>query len=191
MQLQTLGLTIRQALRSVLTTLERSVKQGFQPVQSHQVLGTVADITRSQSELIAENAFLRQPLIVLQRQTNRPVLTPRDRTLLVLMASRFRMWREALIIVKPDTLLAWHRQGFRLFCRHKSKVRTPQPRVPEHVIALIHSMALDHRLWGSKRIRDELRKLGYRLTRRTVAKYMCQVRPTLPPRKPSQTWAAF
>jgi putative transposase len=132
--------------------------------QSHFVLGTLADITRSKSELIAENAFLRQQLIVLQRQTKRPVLTPRDRTLLVLLASRFRWWREPFMIVKPDTLLSWHRQGFRLFWRHKSKVRTPQPRVPEHVIALIHIMALDNRLWRSKRIRDELQKLGYRLT---------------------------
>ncbi len=86
------------------------------------------------------------------------------------------------MIVKPVTLLGWHRQGFRLFWRHKSKVGTSQPRVPQHIIALIHTMTLDNRLWGSKRIRDELRKFGYCLTRRTVAKYMCQVRP-VPPTK--------
>lgn len=74
------------------------------------------------------------------------------------------------MIVKPDTLRGWHRQGFRLFRRHTSKVRTPQPRVPKHVIALIHTVGLDNRLWGSKRIRDELRKLGYRLTKRTDVK---------------------
>ncbi len=95
------------------------------------------------------------------------------------------------MIVKPDTLLSWHRQGFRLFWHHKSKAKTPQPRVPENVIALIHTMALDNRLWGSKRIRDELRKLGYHLTKRTVAKYMRQVRSTPPARKPSQTWGSF
>jgi hypothetical protein len=151
------------------------------------VLGTFADITRSKSELIAENAFLRQQLIVLQRQTKRPVLTPRDRGLLVLLASSFDMWREALMIVKPETLLGWHRQGFRLFWRHKSKAKVPQPRIPADVIALIHVMARDNRLWGTKRIRDELRKLGHPLTKRTVAKYIRQVRPTLPTRKPSQT----
>lgn len=95
------------------------------------------------------------------------------------------------MIVKPDTLLSWYRQGFRLFWRHKSKVSLPQPRVPEPVIALIHTMALNNCLWGSKRIRDELRKLGYRLTRRTVVKYMRQVRPAPPPGKPSQTWGCF
>ena len=191
MQLQSLRSAIYKALSSVLTGVDQSVKQRFQPAKSHLIGGMLADIARSKSELIAENAFLRQQLIVLQRQTKRPVLKPGDRTLLVFLASRFRWWREALMIVKPDTLLSWHRRGFRLFWRHKSKVRTPQPRVPEHVIALIHTMALDNRLWGSKRIRDELRKLGYRLTRRTVVKYMRQVRPAPPPRKPSQTWGSF
>ncbi len=191
MQLQSLRSAIYQGLIRLLIALELSVKQCFQPSKPHQIAGTLADSTRSKSQLIAENAFLRQQLIVLQRQTKRPVLTPRDRILLVILASRFRLWREALLIVKPDTLLGWHRQGFRLFWRHKSKVRIPQPRVPEHVIALIHTMALDNRLWGSKRIRDELRKLGYGLTRRTVAKYVRQVRPAPPPRKPSQTWGSF
>ena len=191
MRLSSLHSAIRQALSRVIIALERSVKQCFQPAKPHLVRGTLADITRSKSELIAENAFLRQQLIVLQRQTKRPVLTPRDRTILVLLASRFSTWREALMIVKPDTLLGWHRQGFRLFWRHKSKARTPQPRVPEDVIALIHTMALDNRLWGVKRIRDELRKLGYRLSKRTVAKYIRQVRPAPPPRKPSQTWGSF
>lgn len=151
----------------------------------------LADIKRSRSELIVEDAFLRQLLIVLQRQTKRPVLTPRDRGLLVLLASRFSRWREALMIVKPDALLGWHRQGFRLFWRYKSKARTPQPRVPEAVIVLIRAMTLDNRLWGSKRIRDELRKLGYHLTKPTIAKYIRQVRPTPPPRTSGQTWAVF
>jgi transposase InsO family protein len=191
MQLQALRSASYQALTRLLIALERSVKQCLQPVKPHLIGGALADITRSKSELIAENAFLRQQLIVLQRQTKRPVFTSRDRTLLVLLASRFRWWREALIIVKPDTLRGWHRQGFRLFWRHRSKARRPQPRVPEYVIALIHSMALDNRLWGSKRIRDELRKLGYRLTKRTVAKYMRQIRPTPSPRKPNPIWGSF
>jgi putative transposase len=66
-----------------------------------------------------------------------------------------------------------------------------QPRVPQEVIFLIHTMALDNRLWGTKRIRHELRKLGYRLSKRTVARYIRQVRPTHPPRKQSQTWRSF
>jgi putative transposase len=110
---------------------------------------------------------------------------------LVILASRLGTWLEALLIVKPDTLLRWHRQGFRLFWCQKSKAKERQPRVPEAVIVLIHSMALDNHLCGSKRIRDELRKLGYRLTKRTIAKNIRQVRPTPPPRKSGQTWSSF
>src|SRR5690606_2399122 len=104
-----------------------------------------------------ENAFLRQQLIVLQRQTKRPRLTPWDRALLVLFASRLRRWRQALLIVKPDTLLKWHRQGFRLFWRRKSRPKSCEPRIPPQAVALIKEMAVANRLWGAKRIRDELR----------------------------------
>ncbi len=70
-----------------------------------------ADLKRSRSELVAENMFLRQQLIVLERQVKRPKLTQRDRQILVLLASRVRGWREALVVVKPDTLLGWQRSG--------------------------------------------------------------------------------
>jgi hypothetical protein len=145
MPLQLLRQAISQAFSRVITALEQAVKRCFQPAQPNLILGTLADITRSRSELIAENAFLRQQLIVLQRQTKRPVLTARDRGVFVLLASRLRTWRGALLLVKPDTLLSWHRQGFRLFWRHQSKAKMRQPRVPEEVIALIHSMALNNR----------------------------------------------
>ena len=108
-----------------------------------------------------------------------------------MLASRLKTWRDALLIVKPDTLLGWHRQGFRLFWRHKSKLKRRPPRIAPDVIALIHSMALENRLWGTKRIQDELRKLGFSLAKRTVARYIRQVRPTLPPRKSMQTWGIF
>ena len=81
------------------------------------VLGTVMDLARSKPELIAENALLRQQLIVLTRNAKWPRFTPADRALLVLLASRLRAWRQALLIVQPDTLLRWHRAGFRLVWR--------------------------------------------------------------------------
>jgi transposase InsO family protein len=149
------------------------------------------DVGRSKSELIAENAFLRQQLVILRRPATRPTLTSFDRGLLVMLASRLRRWRNALLIVKPDTLLSWHRQGFRLFWRHKSKAKHRTPRVAPEVIALIHAMALNNRLWGTKRIQEELRKLGFPLAKRTVARYIRQVRLTHPPRRPPRTWAAF
>lgn len=76
---------------------------------------TLIDLCSSKRELILENALLRQQLIVLRRQVNRPQLSNTDRALLVLLAGRLRTWKSALLIVQPDTLLRWHRQGFRLF----------------------------------------------------------------------------
>jgi hypothetical protein len=175
----------------LIKPVELPIKRCLQPATAHPVLGAVMDMTRSKSELIAENAFLRQQLVVLRRQTKRPSLSPFDRGLLVLLSSRLSTWRDALFLVKPDTLLSWHRQGFRLFWRHKSKAKPRPPRVSPEVIGLIHTMALDHRLWGAKRIQDELRKLGYPLAKRTVAHYVRQVRPTQPPRKSAQTWGTF
>jgi hypothetical protein len=83
MPLQSLRQAIRQAFSPLLTALEQSFKRCLQPTQSKLLVSTLADMTRSKSALIAENAFLRQQRIVLERQTKRPVLTPRDRGVLV------------------------------------------------------------------------------------------------------------
>jgi len=138
--------------------------------------------------LIAENALLRQQLIVLARAEKRPRLTRTDRALLVLLAGLVRTWRQALLIVRPDTLLRWHRQGFRLFWRWRSTPRARQPRVPPDTVALIQQMARENRLWGAERIRGELRKLGIAVCKRTVQKYMRRARP---PRPPGQAWGTF
>jgi len=191
MLLQFLRQALSQGFVCIIRPVDQRFKQGSQPANDSLLVGTIADLARNKSELVAENAFLRQQLIILRRQSKRPVLTPMDRSLLVVIASRLRTWKASLLIIKPETLLHWHRQGFRLFWRHKSKARTRQPRVPQEVIALIHTMALDNRLWGIKRIRDELCKLGYPLSKRTVAKYIRQARRTRPPSRSGQTWATF
>ena len=85
------------------------------------ISGVLSDLTRSRSDLIVENALLRQQLIVLNRQVKRPLLTQSDRFLLVLLARFSRFWKQALHIVQPDTLLRWHRELFRLYWRLKSK----------------------------------------------------------------------
>jgi putative transposase len=90
-------------------------------------VGTIADLCRSKEELIAENMFLRQQLIVLEREVKRPKLTQHDRQILVLLSSRIQAWREALMVVKPDTLIGWHRQGFKLFWRKKSQGKRGRP----------------------------------------------------------------
>jgi putative transposase len=100
-------------------------------------------------------------------------------------------WQDALLVVKPDTLKKWHREGFRWYWRRKSKGKPRKPRISPEAIALIQKMALENRTWGAKRIRDELRKLGHQVNKRTVRKYMKQTRRDLPPRQSGQTWATF
>jgi transposase InsO family protein len=178
-------------IQSIIERLETGFKAAIKPRSDKQVVGIALDLTRSKSELVAENALLRQQLIVVKRQIKRPELTQRDRLLLVLLARLTRGWKEALLIVQPATVVKWHNLGFRLLWRRKSRATTRQPRIPEEAIALIQMMAVENRRWGAKRIRDELRKLGYRISKRTVAKYMRQARKNLPPRSSGQTWATF
>jgi hypothetical protein len=119
------------------------------------VLGTFADLTRGKAELLAENALLRQQLIILRRQIKRPVYKKTDRLLLVFLARMARTWKQALFLVQPETLLRWHRELFRLFWKHKSKVHARKPRLSLETIALIKEMAANNRLWGAERIRGE------------------------------------
>jgi transposase InsO family protein len=111
--------------------------------------------------------------------------------LLVVLASRIPLWKQALLIVKPETLLKWHRQGFRLFWRHKSHGPARSPRLDSEIIALIKTMAVENRRWGTKRIRGELLKLGFKINRGTIRRYMRQARQHLPPQHAGQSWATF
>jgi len=142
--------------RRLIDNLNERYKRWIKPETDSLLVGTLTDVTRGKRELIVENAFLRQQLIVLKRQTPRPSLTPTDRGLLVLLASWVRRWQEALFLVKPETLKKWHREGFRLYGRRKSKGKPRKPRISPEAIALIQQMAIENRGWGAKRIRDEL-----------------------------------
>jgi len=172
------------ALRDVHTRFMRWTK----PVTGAPVRGAIADMTRSKAALGAENALLRQQLIVLRRQVARPVVMPRDRVLLVLLARLTRDWRAALLIVQPETLLRWHRQGYRLLWRVRSATAAKRPQVSSETVTLIRRMAAENRLWGAERIRGELLKLGIRVGKRTVQRHM---RATRSPRPHGQTWATF
>ncbi len=177
--------------------LGRSLTRAFQqrllivakPADQGAVAGALTDLVRSWPALVAENAYLRQQLLILQRSVKRPRCTPADRALLVLLASRFGAWRQALLIVQPETVLRWHRQGFRLFWRWKSRHRSaPPPKVAAETIALIRELAAANRLWGAERIRGELLKLGIRVAKTTVQRHMRDARP---PRRDGRTWATF
>jgi len=102
--------------------------------------------------------------------------------------SGVRTWQQALFIVQPDTLLRWHRELFRLYWKRRSKTPTLQPKVAAETIALIRQMAKDNRLWGAERIRGELLKLGIRVCKRTIQKYMRNVRTHQPQ---GQKWSTF
>ncbi len=182
---------ISQIIRYRVGWLETRFKQWTRPVVGHQVIGTLADLKQSKHELIAENMFLRQQLVVLERQVVRPKLTQRDRQVLVLLARLIKGWKEALIVVKPDTLIGWHRLGFRLFWRRKSRVRQGRPPIAAEMIALIEEMAINNRTWRAKRIQGELLKLGITVSKETIRKYMRRARQALLPLKRSQTWATF
>src|SRR5262245_57327212 len=108
--------------------------------------------------------------------------------MLVLLASRLRAWRQALVVVQPATLLRWHRAGFRLLWRWRSTPRSREAPVSSETVDLIRRMARENRLWGAERIRGELLKLGVAVGKRTIQRYMRGARP---PRPAGQTWATF
>jgi putative transposase len=131
--------------------------------------GLVLDLTRSRKELLAENAFLRHQLLVAVRKVKRPKLRAADRLVLVGLAALFANWRNALVLVQPETLLRWHRDLFRWFWTRRSTPKSPtKPRLAAKIIALIKRMALENRTWGAKRIRGELLKLGIEVAKSTI-----------------------
>ena len=162
------------------------------PTANSLSAGVIMDLCLSKQQLMLENALLRQQLIVLRRQVNRPPLTNADRALLVLLAGKLRTWKNALFVVQPDTLLRWHRAGFRPFWRRKSRPASRKPKLPTDTVELIKRMACDNRLWGAERIRGELLKLDILVCKRTIQKYMRQAcRSGTTEHKPNQNWTTF
>ena len=156
--------------------------------RSSPTLAFALDLSRSKSELLFENALLRQQLLVQQRQVKKPRFTRADRLSLLLLASRLQNWKHLLLILKPDTLLRWHRQGFQLFWCLKSRTPRGRPRLTSELVALIQQMVVENPLWGAERIRGELLKLGLRVAKDTIQSHL---RRTRLPRSPAQDWNTF
>src|SRR5712692_7412353 len=131
------------------------------PNTTSLLLGALTDLSRSKSELVAENAFLRQQLIILRRQVKRSACTKKDRMLLVLLASMVRTWKQALVIVQPETLLRWHRQGFKLFWKYISRATSPKPRISPETVALMKEMARDNRRLRSRADPGRIAQTGH------------------------------
>ena len=151
------------------------------------ILRTIISALRSHRALALEHLALRHQLAVLRRSAKRPRLTNRDRILWVILSRFWADWRRPLTFVQPETVIRWHRRGFRLYWRWKSRPRWPgRQRVPKEVRDLIRGMSRSNPLWGAPRIHGELLKLGIMLSQATVSKYMVRHR-----RPPSQSWRAF
>ena len=135
---------------------------------------TVTKTFQSRAALQLENMVLRHQILVLQRKQKKRVwFTSWDKILWILL---YRWWPkalDALVIVKPATVIKWHRQGFRLLWRWKSKKKKPgHPPVTKEIQDLIRQMCRENPLWGAPRIHGELLKLGYKMAQSSVSKYM-------------------
>ena len=151
------------------------------------VLAMLALPFKSKSRLEAENAALRHQLIVLRRKVRgRAQLTNSDRWFFVQVYRWFPSILQVLTIIRPETLVRWHRAGFRRYWRWKSQRRGGRPQIDAELRGLIRQMSMENLLWGAPRIHGELLKLGFELAQSSVAKYM--VKRCGPP---SQGWRTF
>ena len=158
-------------MREVFSSLLWSLRASFQ----------------SRAQLQFEILALRHQLAVLQRKNPKPKLKDVDRSLWVWLSELWQGWRSVLIIVKPDTVIAWHRQGFRWYWTWKIRHgRTGRPTLPRHTRELIRKLSRENPLWGAPRIHGELQKLAINVSQATVGKYMVRNR-----KPPSQTWRTF
>src|SRR6267378_596352 len=151
------------------------------------VLAVLASPFKSKSRLEAENAVLRHQLMVLQRKVRgRAHLTNNDRWFFVQMYRWFPSIMKVVTIIEPETLVRWHRAGFRRYWRWKSRSRGGRPQIDLELRTLIRQMSMENLLWGAPRIHGELLKLGFSAAQSTVAKYMVKRQGP-----PSQGWRTF
>jgi putative transposase len=125
---------------------------------------------------------------VLKRRRPRPVLNSLDRLFWTALRSFWSRWSDVLVIVKPETVIGWHRAGFRLYWRWRSRQRCGRPKITGEIRALIHRLAEENANWGAPRIHGELLKLGYVVSERSVARYMRRIRRR---GDPAKRWLAF
>jgi len=147
----------------------------------------VRNVFVNRSILIAENLALRQQLAIQQRTIKRPKLHKWDRIFWVFLSRIWQDWKSALILVKPETVIKWHRQGFKLYWRWKSRTnKAGRPKISKQIRDLIKQISQENPTWGAPRIQSELKLLGYEVADSTVAKYMIKHK-----KPPFQTWRSF
>src|SRR2546425_1439287 len=150
------------------------------------LIGTLRSTLRTHRELAVENLALRQQLAVWKAGQPRPRLTAMDRIFWVVLSRFWKSWGNSLRMVRPETVVGWHRQGFRRYWAWKSRRRRGRPAIRAELRDLIRRISRANPLWGAPRIHGELLKLGLTVSQATVSKYM--LRPWGPP---SQAWRTF
>lgn len=153
-------------------------------------VGVLVRLFRSHRSLLIENLALRQQLAVFKRQNSRPGLTIADKLFWLLLRRFWCSWKNTLIVVSPNTVVRWHRAGFRLYWRLISRVRKPVGRRPvtEEIRELIFQMVAENPTWRAPRIHGELVMLGFEVSERSVSRWMRHA-----PRTPdaAQRWLTF
>jgi putative transposase len=154
------------------------------------LLGLFRRSFRSRRDLLLENLALRQQLLVFKRRNNRPRLNRSDRLFWVVAKRLCSRWEETLVIVTPETVVRWHRVGFRVYWRWRSRHQMALGRRPvtKELRDLIFRMVVENPSWGAPRIHGELLKLGFDVSERTVSRWM-QPAPKNP--EPARRWKAF
>jgi transposase InsO family protein len=150
------------------------------------LIRTLASLLGSRKDLALENLALRQQLAVARRHMKRSNLTDSDRIFWIVLARCWDHWRDVVFVVKPDTVVRWHRLGFRYYWRKKSKPGPGRPPIAPELRDLIREMSSANPLWGAPRIHGELLKLGIEVSEATVSRYMPRQET-----RPSQTWKTF
>jgi putative transposase len=152
------------------------------------VLSVIRVFFRSRTDIALEILALRQQVAVLKRKRPRPMIHSRDRLFWTTLRRLWPRWRDVLLIVKPETVIGWHRAGFRLYWRWRSRSRGGRPRISGEIRELIQRIATENPKWGAPRIHGEIQKLGFVISERTVARYL---RGTGRRRDPGKQWLTF
>ena len=152
------------------------------------ILAVIRVFFRSRRDTALEVLALRQQVAVLKRKRPRPKLNSLDRLFWTTLHRFWSRWSDVLVIVKPETVIGWHRAGFRLYWRWRSRPRGGRPKITGEIRDLIRRMAEENVGWGAPKIHGELQKLGFQISERTVARYLRRIRRR---GDPGQRWLAF
>ena len=143
---------------------------------------------RSRSDTALEVFALRQQVAVFKRKRPRPRLNSWDRLFWTILRRCWSRWTDVLVLVKPDTVVGWHRAGFRLYWRWRSRPLGGRPKITEEIRVLIRRLAQENQHWGAPKIHGELQKLGFVVSERSVARYLRRMRRR---GDPTENWLTF